>query len=257
MTEEINDNPFSLENKTILITGASSGIGRACAIECSRAGASILAFGRDEERLAETIKNLEGGGKTFSVDLTNTGEVDEVMRSLEDDGVTIDGVIHSAGISTTLPLRMITPEKIQPLFEINVSSAIYLSKWVTRKKMVPENGSSIVFLSSVMGSVGEAGKTTYSITKGAVLAASRSMAVELATKKVRVNCISPGVVESPMSESAVYSRNKEARKLIEDLHPLGLGVPEDVAYAAIYLLSDASCWVTGTNLFVDGGYTAK
>ena len=248
---------FSLKGKTILITGASSGIGRACAIECSKAGATILSFGRDEERLEETISSLEGDGKAFSVDLTNTDEVDRVMKSLENDGITIDGVIHSAGISTTLPLRMITPDKIQPLFDVNVSSAIYLSKWVTRKKLVPENGSSIVFLSSVMGSVGEAGKTIYSITKGAVLAASRSMAVELASKNVRVNCISPGVVETPMTDDAVYSRNEEARKKIENLHPLGLGKPEDVANAAIYLLSDASRWVTGTNLFVDGGYTAR
>jgi len=248
---------FSLKGKTILITGASSGIGRACAIECSKAGASILAFGRSDERLNETISSLEGEGKAFSLDLTNTDDVDEVMKSFEDDGVKIDGVVHSAGISTTLPLRMITPEKILPLFEVNVSSAVYLTKWVTRKKMVPENGSSILFLSSVMGSVGEAGKTIYSITKGAVLAASRSMAIELASKKIRVNCISPGVVETPMSESAVYSRNEDARKKIEALHPLGLGKPEDVAHAAIYLLSDASRWVTGTNLFVDGGYTAR
>jgi NAD(P)-dependent dehydrogenase (short-subunit alcohol dehydrogenase family) len=248
---------FSLKGKTILITGASSGIGRACAIECSKAGAAILAFGRDEERLAETFDSLEGEGKAFSVDLTNTDEVDEVMKALEDDGIKIDGVIHSAGISTTLPLRMITPDKIQPLFDVNVSSAIYLSKWITRKKLVPDSGSSIVFLSSVMGSVGEAGKTIYSITKGAVLAASRSMAVELASKNIRVNCISPGVVETPMSDSAVYNRNEDARKKIEALHPLGLGKPEDVASAAVYLLSDAASWVTGTNLFVDGGYTAR
>lgn len=248
---------FSLKGKTILITGASSGIGRACAIECSKAGAAIFAFGRDQERLDETMNSLEGDGKVFSVDLTNTNEVDKVMKSLETEGTEIDGVIHSAGISTTLPLRMVTPEKIQSLFDVNVSSAIYLSKWVTRKKLVPENGSSIVFLSSVMGSVGEAGKTIYSITKGAVLAASRSMAVELASKKIRVNCISPGVVETPMSDSAVYSRNEDARKKIEAIHPLGLGKPEDVANAAIYLLSDASSWVTGTNLFVDGGYTAR
>lgn len=248
---------FSLKDKTILITGASSGIGRACAIECSKAGAKILLFGRNEDRLTETIDSMKGEGKAFSVDLTNTDKVDEMMKSLEDDGVSIDGVVHSAGISTTLPLRMITPDKIRPLFDVNVSSAIYLSKWVTRKKMVPDKGSSIVFLSSVMGSVGEKGKIIYSITKGAVLAASRSMAVELAPKKIRVNCISPGVVETPMSDSAVYNRNEDARKKIEALHPLGLGKPEDVANAAIYLLSDASGWVTGTNLFVDGGYTAR
>lgn len=248
---------FSLKNRTILITGASSGIGRSCAVECSNAGATVLAFGRNEERLQETLDQLETKGRLFSVDLNDTDAVDVIMKSLEDEGKTIDGVIHSAGISTTLPVRMITTDKILPLFETNVSSAIYLSKWVTRKKFVPENGSSVVFLSSVMGSVGESGKTIYSLTKGAVLAAARSMAVELASKRVRVNCISPGVVETPMSESSAYSRNEETRSKIERLHPLGLGKPKDVANAAVYLLSDASRWVTGTNLFVDGGYTAR
>ena len=248
---------FNLKNKTVLITGASSGIGRSCAIECSKAGATVLAFGRNEDRLQETLSSLEVEGRAISVDLNETEAVDEVMKSLESEGLNIDGVIHSAGISTTLPLRMISPEKIKPLFELNVSSAIYLTKWVTRKKFVPPGGSSVIFLSSVMGSVGESGKTIYSMTKGAVLAASRSMAVELASKKVRVNCISPGVVETPMSDNAIYSRNEEARSKIESLHPLGLGVPEDVAHAAVNLLSDASKWVTGTNLFVDGGYTAR
>src|SRR5699024_338455 len=251
------DDIFSLNNKTILVTGASSGIGRSCAIECSKAGARVFAFGRNEQRLNETLDNMETPGCIVSVDLNDTEALDEVMKSLGEEGVTIDGVIHSAGISTTLPLRMISPDKMQPLYETNVSSAIYLTRWVCRKKFVPDNGSSIVFLSSVMGSVGEAGKTIYSMTKGAVLAAARSMAVELASNGVRINCISPGVVESPMSKSAVYSRNEEAQSRIESMHPLGLGKPEDVAHAAIYLLSEASRWVTGTNLFVDGGYTAR
>lgn len=248
---------FSLKNKTVLITGASSGIGRSCAIECSKAGATVLAFGRDKERLEETLDRLQVEGRAISVDLNKTKAVDEVMKSLEEEGITLDGVIHCAGISTTLPLRMISPDKIQPLFETNVASAIYLTRRATRQKFVPDGGSSVVFISSVMGSVGESGKTIYSLTKGAVLAASRSIAVELASKNVRINCISPGVVETPMSDSAVYSRNEEARAKIESLHPLGLGKPEDVAFAAIYLLSDAAQWVTGTNLFVDGGYTAR
>lgn len=252
-------NIFSLKNKTILVTGASSGIGRTCAIECSNAGASVITVGRNEERLQETMKQLKGSSdhQSLKMDLNETEDVEQKMKILEEEEIKIDGVINCAGISTTLPLRMITPEKIQPFFETNVSSAIFLSKWATRKKIMPESGSSIVFISSVMGSVGEAGKTIYSLTKGAVLAASRSMAIELASRQVRVNCISPGVVETPMSDSAVYSRNDEARKKIEALHPLGLGKPKDVAYASIYLLSDASKWVTGTNLFVDGGYTAR
>ena len=253
------NNPFTLQNKTILITGASSGIGRECAVLCSQMGASIIAVGRNSERLNETLDMLDSSltHTALQLDLNETEAVDREMKTLESGDVQIQGVIHSAGISTTLPLRMISPDKLQPYFDTNVSSAIYLTKWVTRKKLVPETGSSIVFLSSVMGSVGEAGKTIYSMSKGAILAASRSMAVELASKNIRVNCISPGVVETPMTDSAVYSRNEEARNKIEALHPLGLGKPEDVANAAIYLLSDAAKWVTGTNLFVDGGYTAR
>lgn len=253
------NNPFSLANKTILITGASSGIGKSCAVECSRAGATILAFGRDRDRLNETISELENTEthKAIEAELTDYDEVDKCMQLLENEGIRIDGIIHSAGISTTLPLRAFLPGKVENLVSVNVTSAIYLCKWITKRSMLPENGSSIVFLSSVMGSVGESGKFIYGLTKGAINAANRSLAVELAPKNIRVNSISPGVVETPMSGGSVYSRNEESLQKIVNLHPLGLGKPEDVAYAAIYLLSDASRWVTGTNLFVDGGYTAR
>lgn len=250
---------FGLDNKTILITGASSGIGRVCAIECSKAGATVIASGRNEDRLAATMSQIDERKehRSLCLDLTNYPVVDQVMKSLEDENVKIDGVVHSAGISTTLPLRVITPEKMQSFFDTNVSAAIYLSRWITKRSLMPESGTNIVFLSSVMGSVGESGKTIYSLTKGALLAATRSLAVELADKNVRVNCISPGVVDSPMSKSAIYSRSEEALTEIKKLHPLGLGTPEDVAYAVIFLLSEASRWVTGSNLFVDGGYTAR
>lgn len=253
------NNVFQLNNKTVLVTGASSGIGRACAVECSKAGANIIAVARNEERLEETMEQLSGpdGHQSAIVELTDYPEVDRFMESLKNDGKKVDGLINCAGISTTLPLRLLTPEKLQPYFETNVASAVYLTKWAVRNALAPDSGSSILFISSVMGSVGEAGKVIYSLTKGAVLAASRSLAIELASKNIRVNCISPGVVETPMSDSAVYSRDEEAREKISRLHPLGLGVPEDVAYAAVYLLSDASRWVTGSNLFVDGGYTAR
>jgi len=152
------NNPFTLQGKKILITGASSGIGRECAVLCSRMGASIIAVGRNSERLNETLDMLEDSlaHQALQLDLNDTETVDREMEKLESDGLQIHGVIHSAGISTTLPLRMISPDKLQPYFDTNVSSAIYLTKWVTRKKLVPETGSSIVFLSSVMGSVGEA-----------------------------------------------------------------------------------------------------
>jgi NAD(P)-dependent dehydrogenase (short-subunit alcohol dehydrogenase family) len=251
---------FGLHHKTILITGASSGIGRACAIACSQAGARIILIGRNEKRLEETRASLEKQPLehiSLSLELTDFPAVDAHMKTLEAEGIKIDGFLHSAGISTTLPLRNIKPDALSEMLNINVVSAIHMAKWISRKKMLPENGQSIVFLSSVMGSLGEAGKTMYSSSKGALLAASRSMAVELAGKGIRVNCISPGVVETPMSDKAVYNKNEAARERIQSLHPLGLGKPDDVASAAIFLLSDASKWITGTNLVVDGGYSAK
>jgi NAD(P)-dependent dehydrogenase (short-subunit alcohol dehydrogenase family) len=252
-------NPFSLENKTILITGASSGIGRSCAVECSKAGAIVYAFGRNSKRLNETISVLKNPAmhKAVEVELTDYDSVEECMKQLEKDDVRFNGAIHSAGISVTLPLRAFSPEKIDEYVSVNVTAAINLCKWITRRKMLPESGSSIVFLSSVMGSVGESGKFIYGLTKGAIDAATRSLAVELASKNIRINSIAPGVVETPMSKKSVYSRTEETASRIENLHPLGLGKPEDVAYAAIYLLSEASRWVTGTSLVVDGGYMAR
>ena len=256
----MSNHPFSLVGKTILITGASSGIGRACAQVCSQLGVSLILTGRNEERLDETLASLPQDASKHRVvpmDITQYDAVASEMEKLEKEGVRIDGMINSAGISATLPLRMIRPEKVQALFETNVNAGVNLCRWVTRKKMVPGTGQSIVFISSVMGITGEAGKTVYSITKGALIAASRSLAVELAPKKIRVNCVSPGVVESPMSGSAVYSRNEKSLEKIKELHPLGLGQPKDVAHACVYLLSDAARWVTGTNIIVDGGYTAR
>lgn len=251
---------FSLENQTILITGASSGIGRACAIACSQAGARVLACGRNQLRLDETLQLLsrqELNHRALLLELTDSEAVDAAMDALEAEGVKLNGMVYAAGVSTTLPLRNFKKEQLHQMMDTNVYAALYLARRVTKKKMVAEEGQSIVLLSSVMGNLGESGKSMYSATKGALQAAARSLAVELAAKKIRVNTVSPGVVETPMSQTAVYSRNEEARKAIESLHPLGLGKPEDVAASVLYLLAQASGWVTGHNLIVDGGYSAK
>lgn len=251
--------PFHLTNKTILITGASSGIGRQCAISCSRMGANVILLGRNQERLEETQSQLSTGARSlrFSVDLTSFEEVENIILAAVKEAGPLHGLIHSAGISTTLPLRSLKPETVEHYLRTNVTTAIELCRLITKKANLSPGGASIVLLSSVMAEVGEVGKTAYSLTKGALLAGMRSMALELAKKKVRVNCVSPGVVRSPMSQAAVYSQSEEARKRVENLHPLGLGKPEDVANACIYLLSDAARWVTGANLIVDGGYTAR
>lgn len=249
--------PFSLTDKHILITGASSGIGKSCAIHCAQQGARVTLLGRNEERLKATLTELKSSSaRFFSVDLTDYEATAEVVKEAVQAQGRISGLVHCAGVSTTLPLRSLKTEKVEHLLQINVTAAIELTRLCTKKAHFSAEGGSIIYLSSVMGVVGEAGKTAYSLTKGALLAGAKSLALELARRKIRVNCIAPGVVETPMSTSAVYSQTETAQQRIKAMHPLGLGQPEDIALACIYLLSDAARWVTGTNLIVDGGYTA-
>lgn len=250
---------FSLSGKVILVTGASSGIGRACAIRCAGAGATVVLMARNRERLLETASMLPEGAKwkIIEADLA-AGNLPEA--ELKDTVATFGkfcGMVYAAGISTTLPLRLLDEAKMLSFFQTNVSGAIMLSKWLSKPANHHEEGGSIVMLASVMGMVGEAGKTVYSLTKGALIAGAKSMALELAPKKIRVNTIAPGVVVTPMTDGAVYSQNEEARERIVSLHPLGLGNTDDIAYACIYLLSDAARWITGTNIPIDGGYTAR
>ena len=252
-------NPFTLEGKRIIITGASSGIGRQTAISCSQMGAQLLLIGRNEERLEETRNNLHNSEHHHlqSLDLSLTDTIkDELKGKLLDFGK-IDGLVHSAGVSPTVPLRVIKQQTIRDTFAVNVDAAINLVQMVTKSKYRPDSGQSLVLISSVMATVGESGKSVYGMTKASLVAAANSLSVELAGQNVRINCISPGVVDTPMSQGSVYASDQEALIRIRSYHPLGLGAPEDIAHASVYLLSDASRWVTGTNMIVDGGYTAK
>lgn len=250
-------NPFTLTGKKIVVTGASSGIGRQCAIDFSKMGATVILLARNEERLAETFSRLEGSGHQVIVaDLTDFDTLPSLAESIGEKVGKVDGLVNCAGISTTLPLKLITPAKLDEFFRTNVYSAIELSKEISKKKHMNDGGS-IVFLSSVMGVVGESGKSLYSMTKGALLSAARSLACEFAKRRIRFNCISPGAILTPINENLPHMTDPEKRKLLEEKHLFGLGSPEDVAYACIYLLSDASKWVTGQNLIVDGGYTVR
>ena len=253
------ENPFSLQDYKVVVTGASSGIGRQCAILFSQMGANLILIGRNQLELTKTLEltNNNNLHTLIQLDLTDYHNVDEFVNSLIEKRIKIQGIVHAAGISTTLPLRNITPEKLDVFFKTNVIAAINLTKLLTKNVLVSDFGLSIVFLASVMGLAGEKGKTQYSLTKGALIAGAKSLALELASKNIRVNCVAPGVVVTPMIENAFYAHNEESLNSIKNLHPLGLGTPHDVANACVYLLSPASRWVTGTTLIVDGGYLAK
>lgn len=255
MTEQ---NPFSLADKHILVTGASSGIGQQTAITASQLGASLHLVGRNTERLTATQQACDQPNlhELLSCDLA-TGEGMNNLKSWLQAKQQLDGVVHAAGLSPTVPLRALSAAKIREILQVNLEAGLQLAQLVTKKNLIPETGQSLVFISSVMASTGEAGKLLYGASKGGLEAAVKSIAIELAPKNIRANCVAPGVVQSPMSESSPYQQDQEALQAVRDAHPLGLGSPTDVANACAYLLSDAAQWVTGTSLSIDGGYKAK
>lgn len=244
-------NPFSLEGKTVLVTGASSGIGKATAIECSRMGARIIAVGRNEERLDATLSELKTAGcEKRIVELTDGEQVGRLVESVP----ALDGVVCSAGILTSLPFQFATSEKMEREFHVNVFSAAELARLLIRKKRISRGGS-IVFLSSIGGTrITFIGNGIYGATKAALAALAKNLAVELAPKGVRVNCLMPGMTDTPLIHNAEIT--EEQLKADMARYPLGrYGRPEEIAYGVIYLLSDASSFTTGAELVIDGGFT--
>lgn len=244
-------NPFSLEGKTILVTGASSGIGKSTAIECSKLGAKVIALGRNEERLKGTMSMMESEGcLSFIADLTNSEDIDKVIASLPK----LDGVVNAAGIASTILFQFATPEKMRNMFETNFFAPVEFTRLLLKKKLVNKGGS-IVFFSSVDGPINaHIGNSTYCATKGAIASIAKGMAVELAPKGIRVNYLMPGQTETPL----IHGESITQEQLESDKrnYPLGrYGRPEEVAYGAIYFLSDASSFTTGAGLVIDGGFT--
>ena len=251
-------NRFSLKDKTILITGASSGIGRSCSVECSKAGADLILIARNEEELQKTVSMLSPDIKAEIIiaDITLAENLEELIAGKTAVLGKISGFIHCAGIEKTLPLKKHTPQLYHDIFAVNVISGFEIAKILSLKKYKTET-SAFVFISSVAGMVGEIGKAAYSASKGAVVSGARSLAMELSRSGVRVNSISPAMVDTPILEKMFENIGEEAAEEILKKHPLGIGKPEDVANACIFLLSDAAKWITGTNMVVDGGYSAQ
>lgn len=252
-------NPFSLEGKTIVISGAASGIARQCAISCSKMGARLILLDLNEEGLKDTMTMVERPEDHYwaVVNLTDRERVKEVVTEGVIKVGKVNGLLNCAGISTTLPLNAVKEDTLDKFFKVNVYTGYYLTQEICRRANLSEDGASVVFFSSVAGSYGEAGKSVYGMTKGALKAVAKSLAVELARKNVRVNSISPGVIVTPINQNLPHIADPEKRAALEAQHLLGLGKTTDIANACIYLLSDASRWVTGINLFVDGGFTSR
>lgn len=249
---------FSLQDKTILITGASSGIGRSCSVECSKNGAALILIARNEEELQKTVSMLAPDSKveTIIADITYGENLEELIAEKVAVLGKISGFIHCAGIEKTLPLKKHTPQLYNDIFAVNVISGFEIAKILSLKKYKNEK-SSFVFISSVAGMVGEIGKAAYSASKGAVVSGARSLAMELSRSGIRVNSVSPAMVNTPILDKMFDAIGEEASQEILKKHPLGIGEPEDVANACVFLLSDGAKWVTGSNLVIDGGYSAQ
>lgn len=245
-------NPFSLEGKTILITGASSGIGRGICIDCSKMGATVHLMARNEERLNETLSQLEGEGHVIhKADLCNSDDI----YNLIDELPKVDGVILCAGIIKTMPVKNITEDAMTEIFNANIMGDIKLVSRLLKKKKL-SHGGSVVFISSVSTFNVKVGNSLYSATKGAVNSFAKAMALEISKQEMRVNCIQPGFVPSAILSSGVIEEDAFL-KFYAERHPLGFGTPTDIANCCIYLLSDAARWVTGSIFTVDGGYTLQ
>ncbi len=241
-------NPFSLSRKTVLVTGASSGIGRRTAIACSRMGATLLLNGRNERRLAETLVALEGSGHNIVTgDLTLKEDVERVVNQLPN----LDGIVHCAGIGERKICKQIEQTDIDNIMGINFEGPVMLQTQLLQKRKI-KKASSIVFIASIAPFQPTTGNALYSASKGAMIAYANCLSIELAPRQIRVNCICPGMIWTDL----IYKGGLTKEELFEDEQKYPLkryGTPDDVANAAIYLLSDASSWMTGSCLKIAGG----
>ena len=244
-------NPFTLGGKTILVSGASSGIGKAIAIESSKMGANVIITGRNEERLKKTYYLLKGSGHGLIVaDLSVKEDIERLHKELP----VIDGLVNCAGLTKVAPFSFATRDSFEEVMNVNFFAPTELTRLMVKTKKI-RKGASIVFISSVSGVYCSAvASAIYSSSKGAVNGLVKGVALDLAPKGIRVNSVNPGMIDTDIFTGSAITDEQLKTDMLR--YPLGrYGKPEEVAYAVIYLLSDAATWITGSNLLIDGGYT--
>ncbi len=250
-------NPMDLNGKRIMVTGASSGIGKEIAVFLSRLGANVVMAARSQERLKEAINLLEPGKHSFHVyDMQNLGGIAGLIDDICAKEGKLDGLVHSAGISKTVPLQYLKTDDLYSIMAVNFFAFVELAKGFSKRKN-NNDGGSIVAISSISSSVGAKGLTAYCASKGALDSSIRAMALDLAPKKIRINSVAPGMIATQIYEGLKgLVDGQELETGLMKRQMLGIGKPEDVAHAAAFLLSDAARFITGTSMVVDGGYLA-
>jgi NAD(P)-dependent dehydrogenase (short-subunit alcohol dehydrogenase family) len=247
----MNYNPFSLEHKTILITGASSGIGRATAVECAKLGARLIITARNEERLTETFAQLEmEGHQKITADLTRMDDIDRLVDSVPQ----LDGLVNNAGINKTLPVQFVNQKDLGDILETNTLAPVFLTQKLYKKKKFNKQAS-IVFTSTIGGVFNfSPGNVMYGMSKSALNSFMKFAALEFAPRGIRCNSVNPGRVETSFINRDAFSKEDREKDIIS--YPLKrYGQAQEIAFGIIYLLSDASSWVTGISLVIDGGVT--
>ena len=245
-------NPFSLVGKTILITGASSGIGRATAIECSKLGATCVITGRNEERLQETKSLLVGDGHIDIIaDLSTQDGIDTLIQNVPQ----LDGVVNNAGVARNKPIAFIKEDDLAYVFQTNTFTPILVIKSLLKKKKIAK-GASLVFTSSIAAFNSDLGNGIYGASKAALMSYTKYCARELAERNIRANSIHPGMIDTKLIHGGAFSEEDLEKDM--QRYPLKrYGKPEEVAQMMVYLLSDASAWVTGQSFVIDGGISLK
>lgn len=251
-------NPLTIEGKNIVITGGASGIGRQCAIDFSNAGANLVLLDINDEQLAVTkgLCNPEIKCSYYCCDLTDSVELENIVKQVVEDNGLISGMLHCAGIEKTLPYSKLSGVDYDRIYSVNVVSAMNLLKYLTKKGVRSENAK-YVLIASITAIVGRLGVAAYAASKGAIVSVVKTLALEMASKGMTINCISPGTILTPLMQNMMESLTEEQQEERKAGFPLGLGTPSDIASTAMFLLSDGARWITGQNIVVDGGYTAR
>lgn len=252
-------NPMSLGGKTIIVTGAASGIGRETAILLHKLDAKILLLDLNEEGLKDVADTLDGGVSYRVVNLMDFDSLKEILMDVKKElGCSFTGLVHCAGIPSVVPLRALTNDQYEKVMKINTQAGLNLAKVFTSKQgHDSSHQGSIVFISSVYGVVGSAANVAYATSKAAIIGMTKALAIEFASKNIRVNCVAPGFIKTKMADGVNQMFGASYEEKIKLMHPLGWGEAEDIANGIAFLLSDASKWTTGAVFNIDGGFTAQ